>query len=214
MSTCQFRDKNNTLKTFIHIPKTAGQSLTQWIRHHDKQTVLFNMHASASDLISQNIPLGETFTIIRNPYDRVVSTFSYYQDNALTQVDQKRIELLTDKEIAQWEKQRAEAIRAQDYFTSRTFEEWLLECVEDPRKFWVVDNSLTEYTKHVTTIFKYEDLEQHFKTMESWFYTRLDFPEINISRMDDYRHYYKSQKTKDFVYDFFREDFERFDYNF
>jgi hypothetical protein len=214
MSTCQFRDKNNTLKTFIHIPKTAGQSLTQWIRHHDKQTVLFNMHASASDLISQNIPLGETFTIIRNPYDRVVSTFSYYQANALRQVDQKRIELNTDEEIMQWEKQRIEAVRAQDYFTSLTFEQWLLECIEDHRKFWVVDNSLTEYTKHVTTIFKYETLENDFKIMEDWFYTRLDFPEINITRMDDYRHYYKSQKTKDFVYDFFQEDFKNFEYTF
>ena len=214
MSTCQFRDKNNTLKTFIHIPKTAGQSLTQWIRHHDKQTVLFNMHASASDLISQNIPLGETFTIIRNPYDRVVSTFSYYQANALRQVDQKRIELNTDEEIIQWEKQRIEAVRAQDYFTSLTFEQWLLECIEDHRKFWVVDNSLTEYTKHVTTIFKYETLENDFRIMEDWFYTRLDFPEINISRMDDYRHYYKSQKTKDFVYDFFQEDFKNFEYTF
>ena len=214
MSTCQFHDKNNTLKTFIHIPKTAGQSLTQWIRHHDKKTVLFNMHASASDLISQNIQLGETFTIIRNPYDRVVSTFSYYQSNALRQVDQKRIELITDEEIMQWEKQRTEAVRAQDYFTSMTFEQWLLECIEDHRKFWVVDNSLTEYTKHVTTIFKYETLETDFKIMEDWFYTRLDFPEINITRMDDYRHYYKSQKTKDFVYDFFREDFKNFEYTF
>jgi hypothetical protein len=50
--------------------------------------------------------------------------------------------------------------------------------------------------------------------MESWFYTRLDFPEINISRMDDYRHYYKSEKTKQLVYEFFRDDFERFNYNF
>lgn len=214
MSTCQFRDKDNTLRTFIHIPKTAGQSLTQWIRHHDKKTRLFEMHASPKDLRRQGIPLGETFTIIRNPYDRVVSTFSYYQANALIQVDQKRSELTTDKEIAQWEEQRLEAVRAKEYFTSRSFEEWLLECVEDHRKFWVVDRSLDEYTQDVNTIFKYETLDQHFKIMEGWFYTRLDFPEINISRMDDYRHYYKSQKTKDFVYDYFRKDFERFEYKF
>jgi hypothetical protein len=214
MSTCQFRDKHKTLKTFIHIPKTAGQSLTQWIRHHDKQTVLFDMHASASDLLAQNIPLGETFTIIRNPYDRVVSTFSYYQANALIQVDQKRIELTSDKEIEQWEKQRAEAVNAQAYFTSRTFEEWLLECVSNPKKFWIATKSLNEYTQHVDTIFKYEELDQGFKIMESWFNTRLDFPEINISRMDDYRHYYKSEKTKKFVYEHFRKDFELFDYKF
>ena len=214
MSTCQFKDKDNIIRTFIHIPKTAGQSLTQWIRHHDKNTVLFDMHASASDLLSKGVHLGETFTIIRNPYDRVVSTFSYYQANALIQVDQKRIELTTDEEIAQWEKQRAEAVRAQTYFTSLTFEEWLLECIDDNRKFWVVDNSLVDYTKHVNTVFRYETLDKDFKIMEDWFYTRLDFPEINISRMDDYRHYYKSEKTKQFVYDFFRKDFEQFDYKF
>jgi len=214
MSTCQFRDKHNVLKTFIHIPKTAGQSLTQWIRHHHKQTVLFDMHASAADLLGQNISLGETFTIIRNPYDRVVSTFSYYQANALIQVDQKRSELTSDIEIAKWEKQRTEAVRAQEYFTTRTFEDWLLECVDDPRKFWVMDKSLDEYTQHVTTIFKYEELEQGFTIMESWFNSRLDFPEINISRMDDYRHYYKSEKTKSFVHDHFCRDFDRFNYSF
>lgn len=214
MSTCQFRDKNNTLKTFIHIPKTAGQSLTQWIRHHDKQTVLFDMHASAADLLDQHILLGETFTIIRNPYDRVVSTFSYYQANALIQVEQKKSELASELQIASWEKQRAEAVRAQEYFTTRTFEQWLLECVDDPRKFWVMDNSLDAYTQHVDTIFKYEELEQGFSVMESWFYTKLDFPEINISRMDDYKHYYESEKTKMFVHEYFRKDFERFNYTF
>lgn len=214
MSTCQFRDKNNTLKTFIHIPKTAGQSLTQWIQHHDKQTVLFDMHASAADLLDQHILLGETFTIIRNPYDRVVSTFSYYQANALIQVEQKKSELASELQIASWEKQRAEAVRAQEYFTTRTFEQWLLECVDDPRKFWVMDNSLDAYTQHVDTIFKYEELEQGFSVMESWFYTKLDFPEINISRMDDYKHYYESEKTKMFVHEYFRKDFERFNYTF
>lgn len=214
MSTCQFRDKNNTLKTFIHIPKTAGQSLTQWIRHHDKQTVLFDMHASAADLLDQHILLGETFTIIRNPYDRVVSTFSYYQANALIQVEQKKSELASELQIASWEKQRAEVVRAQEYFTTRTFEQWLLECVDDPRKFWVMDNSLDAYTQHVDTIFKYEELEQGFSIMESWFYTKLDFPEINISRMDDYKHYYESEKTKMFVHEYFRKDFERFNYTF
>lgn len=214
MATCQFRDKDSVLRTFIHIPKTAGQSLTQWIRHHDKKTVLFNMHASALELLTQGVTLGETFTIIRNPYDRVVSTFSYYQANALRQVDQKRIELKTDAEISAWEEQRAEAVRAQEYFNSLTFEEWLLDCIQDHRKFWVADNNLYDYSQHVKTIFKYEHLEQNFKIMESWFNTRLDFPEINISRMDDYRHYYKSEKTKNFVYEFFRKDFETFDYTF
>jgi hypothetical protein len=214
MSTCQFRDKDGTLRTFIHIPKTAGQSLTQWIRHHDKNTVLFNMHASATDLISQNIHLGETFTIIRNPYDRVVSTFSYYRANALKQVEQKKTELTTDAELTAWQKQHREAVKAQAYFTSRPFDRWLNECIDDPRKFALVDNSLTEYTKNVNTIFKYEELDQGFKIMENWFNTRLDFPEINISRMDDYRHYYKSEKSKKFVYEYFRKDLERFGYDF
>jgi hypothetical protein len=214
MATCQFRDKEGNLKTFIHIPKTAGQSLTQWIRHHYKKTVLFDMHASAEDLLANKIDIGETFTIIRNPYDRVVSTFSYYQENALKQVDQKRIELTTDQEIEQWEEQRKEAVRAQEYFNSLTFEEWILECVDDPRKFWVVDKSLCEYTKHVNTVFRYEDLDKEFKIMENWFESKLDFPEINISRMDDYRHYYESQQTKTFVFKYFRDDFRNFGYKF
>ena len=89
-----------------------------------------------------------------------------------------------------------------------------MECVSNPKKFWIATKSLNEYTQHVDTIFKYEELDQGFKIMESWFNTRLDFPEINISRMDDYRHYYKSKKTKKFVYEHFRKDFELFDYKF
>jgi hypothetical protein len=61
--------------TFIHIPKTAGASITVWY--------LKNINENLSNIydhyflteIETSAPLK--FTVIRNPWDRVVSIYIY-----------------------------------------------------------------------------------------------------------------------------------------
>lgn len=55
---------------FIHIPKTAGQSIIK------ATGVEPNGHKRFVDLVDE-VADGEFFTVVRNPYDRAVSTYYY-----------------------------------------------------------------------------------------------------------------------------------------
>lgn len=75
---------------FIHIPKTGGVSTSQWLIENAKgEWYKKNVHGSKHFdqnridklLRSDNIdPLQlQFFTIVRNPWDRMVSTYHYYK---------------------------------------------------------------------------------------------------------------------------------------
>ena len=70
-----FSDNNIT---FIHIPKTAGASITLWylknILKMNRDLIKENNHIFASEI--QN-PSPVTFTVIRNPWDRIVSIYMF-----------------------------------------------------------------------------------------------------------------------------------------
>lgn len=66
---------------FIHIPKTAGQTIQEGLRksHDDVSTNLGHTLAKLlpSDLFLQKNAI--ILTVIRNPYDRLFSIFEFYQ---------------------------------------------------------------------------------------------------------------------------------------
>lgn len=70
---------------FVHIPKTAGTSIVDTlydINGHDTSEY-FDKHESVSDIMSYLNWIKfydyTKFTVVRNPYDRLVSWFHYYR---------------------------------------------------------------------------------------------------------------------------------------
>jgi hypothetical protein len=62
--------------TFIHIPKTAGSSVTRWyLRNINKTASVYN-HESLSEI---ETPAPITFAIVRNPWDRMLSMYLFTQ---------------------------------------------------------------------------------------------------------------------------------------
>ena len=62
---------------FIHIPKTAGQSI---IYASKVKPIRGRRHARLRDLSDEESNSGDIFTCVRNPYDRAVSTYYYLKD--------------------------------------------------------------------------------------------------------------------------------------
>ena len=62
----------NKEKLFIHIPKTAGRSVTV-----SMGKVNIKPHAPISD---PSLPKLPSFTVVRNPYERAVSWWKYSKE--------------------------------------------------------------------------------------------------------------------------------------
>lgn len=70
----------NPKSTFIHIPKTGGTSISTWLKN--AYGVNYNKgfkHAGYEKMEREFGDLGFTYTVVRNPWDRVVSAYFYYK---------------------------------------------------------------------------------------------------------------------------------------
>jgi len=74
--------------TFVHIPKTAGSAVSDWLKTHAHGTDFFplsfgSMHWEFSkvnrQMRSRRLNPGIVVVVVRNPYDRLVSTWAYYR---------------------------------------------------------------------------------------------------------------------------------------
>ena len=212
MPTCQFRDKDNILRTFIHIPKTAGQSFYLWVSDLTNVTK-FGTHDTSSQIKSRGIKLGYGFAIVRNPYARMVSNYTYYQNKAL---DQDSFPPSTnDKDYQKWKRSYEHTKRLQDYFRNTSFDKWIIDCSNDPQMLILTYLKQVKYLKYTKAFYKLEELDQNMHIFESWFNRTIKFPKINVSNKDniDYMSFYESKNSKRFVCKYFKEDFEKLNYD-
>lgn len=70
--------------TFIHIPKTAGNSITDWLKEHvNAKVTKRKQHATVAQVIEGNHSLGPIndlgwkFCVVRNPWDYMVSWYTF-----------------------------------------------------------------------------------------------------------------------------------------
>ena len=74
--------------TFVHIPKTAGSAVSSWLKTHahgtDYMPLTFgSKHWEFSKIHrhmrNRRLNPGIVVVVVRNPYDRLVSTWAYYR---------------------------------------------------------------------------------------------------------------------------------------
>lgn len=180
---------NNNL-TFVHIPKSAGSSVVEWLSKNFEYERIKG-HPNLS-MIKEQWEVGRTFSVVRNPWSRMVSAYFYlkqygfyWEDNNIKSVD----------DFPSWEM----FIDKLDYDT----------------KSW---NSLTtnqcEWIQpSVDYILKAETLTEDFKLIQDLMCCHAPLPYINTSQHDDYRVYYTDlQRNK--IANIFQKDIELYSYTF
>lgn len=192
---------------FIHIPKTAGTSVELALDIQKSECLYsenrFNrilkinpQHFTYSDLNSiLNFTDLKIFTIVRNPFDRIVSEFKYVQkmENA-NWLDYKSLDFdsFVDKIL------NLDSNIARDIFDNHLMTQYdYIKGAED-----------------IVKIFKYENLQEAFDWLNLITESTLDFKHERNSEKMHYSFYYKYKKTIDTVAEFYKKDLEYFNYSF
>lgn len=167
---------------FIHIPKTGGVSICDalGIRVAGHQVNLNN---------DKNI---FTFAFVRNPYDRMVSSFFYLKAGGRNNYDK---------------------MDAKKYIGNKSFSEFITNGLEIaikkqthflPQHYYIPNGA--------DFIGKFENIDSDFKKLcKNLNKQDCNLKKLNISKHKNYNEYY-DDKLKYIVYCFYRKDFELFDY--
>lgn len=195
---------------FIHNPKCAGNSIAKALQigqynHPNRGSVMYKLQyhqdlATHKRLLDKNIYNSYyKFSIVRNPFDRVVSAYFWYKHNDSKSTRRVR-NILPDTftgYVLQLNKlQSHPVIKVHSHFF----------CQYD-----------TVFNGHVTDL----DFLGRFETLESDIniiakaldITDLVLPHINKKDRSHYREYY-TPETKRIVEDLFKLDLEHFNYEF
>lgn len=183
--------------TFIHIPKTAGVAMSQWLINNVSGSYLLQKqhggkhaaqkrirkHYAQQTNADKPIDFGFTFCCVRNPWERVVSAYHYY-------VKRGKI----DPYKFTWEQ-----------FINREWEHGKWGCVHKQQ---------VTYFDDVDLIIRYENLEKDFMKVQEFYGCWKPLFKANASSHKDYKKYYSNPKWIDDVEEHYKDDIARFSFSF
>ncbi len=176
---------------FIHINKNGGTSMSEAIGMKRK------IHRSAikiKEIVSQNEWNDSIkFTIIRNPFSRVVSQYNFSKKTGLINKNLKFKEWV----IKTYGLQRPSKRFFRNNYIFKTQLDWI-----------TIENVIiTDY------ILRFENLEKDILSMNKKFGTSIRLKHLNSTKKVDYKTYYDSE-SKEIISNFFNKDLTYFNYEF
>jgi len=205
---------------FVHIPKCAGSSIKRVLRGHNNMSFKYdNWHHSIRFLVDSLKKDGKDpdhyfkFCISRNPYDRLVSAFSYTFDKVINKNDYhwkqyKKAYSVIEKYIIP--KSKIESfknfIQSDDF--SRMFKGNLLPVHFRPQfGFISINNEL-----QMDHIGRAEDMDATLDILEERININRAKVHVNSTVHDPYKHFYNDHCIEKAI-EFYKEDFINLEYS-
>lgn len=188
----KFREQNFLDYVFIHINKTGGSSIARALG-------LTGEHKTAME---KRRELGESawsrrfrFTIVRNPWDKVVSHYHYRVATNQTSLGMNRVD------FKEW--------------VSLAYGDNLPAYYDNPKMFMPQWNWISNENGSLAVDFvgRFENLEQDFKSICRRINQDVLLPHKKKSKREHYRSYYDA-RAREIVRTWFKADIEEFDYEF
>lgn len=177
---------------FIHINKTGGSSVEKALRiPFEHKTALEKIQEIGQDAWDGKL----TFTIVRNPWDKVVSHYHHRVKKNRTNLRDKPIDFV------EWVKR---AYGNQDAFYYNNEKMFM------PQIDWIADTSGRIL---VDEIIYFENLDAEFRNILQKIGRTASLPHKKQSNRGNYRDYY-DQKAREIVRHWFERDIDRFGYQF
>jgi len=184
---------------FLHIPKNGGKSIIKYLRNENINISRpLVKHASFLETEKELEKNYNYFCILRDPYSRMVSYFSYIKQKSLDhgQVQAKKI---ADKEGFSG---------FVDYVTKGSPPD-----VFRPQKEYIKDEAGNILEKNIRYL-KLENIKDDVKGFmeEICFEPKTAYPHINQSKHSSTDSFYKNKEDREKVYRFEEEIFNKFKY--
>ena len=182
------RLKNDNV-TFIHIPKTGGKSIRDWmLKFPDVELMPLNVreiqvkHPDIWRTREHFGELGWTFCCVRNPYDRILSMWQHLK----------------------------KTIRSKGDFTNFVMRDADYKTYLKPMSTWCDE---------VDYVMKFENLNEDFKLVQKKLnktdsLKHIDKGALNKFDIPTIIKLYYTDELKEFVTEKFKEDLERFNYSY
>jgi hypothetical protein len=190
---------------FIHIPKTAGTSIEQFIKENGKNEIDLlgaqngrSLHHLTGIELKKILPSYfdnyYKFSFVRNPYDRLLSEYYWTSVPNLGYKSGKTKAYFLYKVI--------EIVKNRKYFENIYFDHFI------PQYLFVYNKNLKLL---VNDIFKYEDLENNVKIIREKLQLNNNFPYLNKSKLNVEKVDW-TPKQKEKIYKLYMNDFLLFGY--
>jgi len=181
---------------FIHIPKTGGSSIQQWLMNNtDSYITKGTKHHTLTAIESKYGKFDFSFAVVRNPWDWCVSWYFFSRDRAL-----RRIKHPKNKGKFSLE-----------------YNQRILTEFDKGFEYFVENTQLTDQfhrTVGIDYIIKLENINEEIKVIAKKFNINKDLPVINASsRNKNYQEYY-NDNTRTIIQSKFTKDINFFNYKF
>lgn len=186
-----------TRSIFIHVPKCAGTSIGNAL--YPDAAIGHKTASSYQSRFPQQYSDYFTYAFTRNPWDRVVSAWSYLKDNKGSKHDAKWADFLNayssfEDFVLNW--LCAENITRQIHFA--------------PQHLYICDNL---GGVSLDFIGKFETINDDFNHIAKTIGINAELKQLNKTRKDDFRSYY-NDKTVEHVGRVYQRDIQLFNYHF
>jgi hypothetical protein len=176
---------------FIHIPKTGGISIANWLITYFKNIEIIDRHPSIFEL-KEKFQFDKSFAVVRNPWDRAVSGyFSILQNKPKWLTNHQKFE----KEFP-------------------SFSSWLERGLTlNVGSKWTLGTSQADWIDDSCKVLKFETLNDDFIQIQDQLNFHAPLLKLNTSVHGTYQHYYNSDQIK-LIGKIFEKDIEKFKYTF
>ena len=179
---------------FVHINKTAGTSIGRAIGLPDKD------HLTAKEIISmigrQNWDGAYKFTVVRNPWDKVVSLYEYRRKKNKTLIASRGVSF-TD-----WVKLTHGQNQDPFYYNNPKSFQTQLEWLRDDE-----DGIAIDY------VARFETLHADFEQIKTAIGCNANLPHLNASSRKNFKEYYTAE-SRDIIARWYQQDIDFFAYTF
>jgi len=190
---------------FIHVPKTAGVSIYHALGRLDQQG-----HMTIDEYAEFRSEYF-SFAFVRNPWDRLVSCYQYLKGGGRGFVTDIQAQAALD-DCDSFEQFAIDIEKYQARLRELPAPELSLPHMPHllPQVFWTHDEQGGE---SIDFVGRFERLDHDFALIGDRVGARFELARMNTTEHDEYRSYYSS-RSRDAIASAYRDDVDRFGYDF